>query len=71
MRSFLLLVTLSVFSMACSSDKAEVVDLYDIDTGEEIVVLPSAELKIPKILIFYRSPRLVVKILQILLKSNI
>ena len=48
MRSFLLLVTLSVFSMACSSDKAEVVDLYDIDTGEVIVVLPSAELKIPK-----------------------
>tara|TARA_Y100000022_G_scaffold91841_1_gene79326 strand:- start:973 stop:1140 length:168 start_codon:yes stop_codon:yes gene_type:complete len=34
--------------MACSSDKAEVVDLYDIDMGEEIVVLPSAELKIPK-----------------------
>jgi len=34
--------------VACSSDKAEVVDLYDIDTGEEIVVLPSAELKIPK-----------------------
>ena len=48
MRSFLLLVTLSVFSMACSSDKAEVVDLYDIDTGEEIVVLPSPELKIPE-----------------------
>ena len=48
MRSFLLLVTLSVFSMACSSDNAEVVDLYDIDTGEEIVVLPSPELKIPE-----------------------
>ena len=48
MRSFLLLVTLSILSVACSSDKAEVVDLYDIDTGEEIVVLPSAELKIPK-----------------------
>ena len=48
MRSFLLLVTCAIFSVACSSDKAEVVDLYDIDTGEEIVVLPSAELKIPK-----------------------
>lgn len=48
MRSFLLLFTLSILSVACSSDKAEVVDLYDIDTGEEIVVLPSAELKIPK-----------------------
>ena len=39
MRSFLLLVTLSVFSMACSSDKAEVVDLYDIDTGEELSLI--------------------------------
>ena len=48
MRSFLLLFSLSILSVACSSDKAEVVDLYDIDTGEEIVVLPSAELKIPK-----------------------
>ena len=48
MRSFLLLVTRAIFCVACSSDKAEVVDLYDIDTGEEIVVLPSAELKIPK-----------------------
>ena len=48
MRSFLLLFTLSILSVACSSDKAEVVDLYDIDTGEEIVVLPFAELKIPK-----------------------
>ncbi len=48
MRSFLLLVTCAIFCVACSSDKAEVVDLYDIDTGEEIVVLPSAELKIPK-----------------------
>jgi len=48
MRSFLLLFTLSILSVACSSDRAEVVDLYDIDTGEEIVVLPSAELKIPK-----------------------
>ncbi len=48
MRSFLLLFTLSILSVACSSDKAEVVDLYDIDTGEEIVMLPSAELKIPK-----------------------
>ena len=42
MRSFLLLFTLSILSVACSSDKAEVVDLYDIDMGEEIVVLPSA-----------------------------
>ena len=48
MRSFLLLATCAIFCVACSSDKAEVVDLYDIDTGEEIVVLPSAELKIPK-----------------------
>ena len=48
MRALLLLFTLSILSVACSSDKAEVGDLYDIDTGEEIVVLPSAELKIPK-----------------------
>ena len=48
MRSFLLLVTCAIFCVACSSDKAEVIDLYDIDTGEEIVVLPSPELKIPE-----------------------
>ena len=48
MRSFLLLVTCAIFCVACGSDKAQVVDLYDIDTGEEIVVLPSPELKIPE-----------------------
>ena len=58
MRSFLLLFTLSILSVACSSDKAEVVDLYDIDTGEEIVVLPSAELKIPKNLDVLPEPTL-------------
>ena len=56
MRSFLLLVTLSIFSVACSSYIAEVGDLYDIDTGEEIVVLPSAELKIPKNLDILPAP---------------
>ena len=55
MRSFLLLFTLSILSVACSSDKAEVVDLYDIDKGEEIVVLPSAELKIPKNLEIWKN----------------
>ena len=48
MRSFLLLVTCAIFCVACSSDKAKVVDLYDVDSGEEIVVLPSPELKIPE-----------------------
>jgi hypothetical protein len=37
-----------VFCSGCSSDNDEVVDLYDIDVGEEIVVVPSLELKIPK-----------------------
>jgi hypothetical protein len=36
------------FCSGCSSDNGEVVDLYDIDVGEEIVVVPSNELKIPE-----------------------
>ena len=48
MRSSIFLVSFVVFCSACSSDNDEVVDLYDIDVGEEIVVVPSLELKIPK-----------------------
>tara|TARA_B100001175_G_scaffold166118_1_gene140850 strand:+ start:90 stop:248 length:159 start_codon:yes stop_codon:yes gene_type:complete len=36
------------FCSGCGSDSGEVVDLYDIDVGEEIVVVPSNELKIPE-----------------------
>ena len=36
------------FCLGCSSDNGEVVDLYDIDVGEEIVIVPSSELKIPE-----------------------
>ena len=36
------------FCSGCSSDNGEVVDLYDIDVGEEIVVIPSSGLKIPE-----------------------
>ena len=36
------------FCSGCSSDNGEVVDLYDIDVGEEIVIVPSSELKIPE-----------------------
>lgn len=35
------------FCSGCSSDNGGVVDLYDIDVSEEIVVVPSDELKIP------------------------
>ena len=48
MRSFIFLVMFLFFCSGCSSDNGEVVDLYDIDVGEEIVVVPSSELKIPE-----------------------
>ena len=48
MRSFVFLVMFLFFCSGCSSDNGEVVDLYDIDVGEEIVVVPSSELKIPE-----------------------
>ena len=48
MRSFVFSVMVLFFCSGCSSDNGEVVDLYDIDVGEEIVVVPSSELKIPK-----------------------
>jgi hypothetical protein len=48
MRSSVFLVIFVIFCSGCSSDNDEVVDLYDIDVGEEIVVVPSLELKIPK-----------------------
>ena len=48
MRSSIFLVSFVVFCSGCSLDNDEVVDLYDIDVGEEIVVVPSLELKIPK-----------------------
>ena len=48
MRSSTFLVILLIFCSGCSSDNDEVVDLYDIDVGEQIVVVPSSELKIPQ-----------------------
>ncbi len=48
MRSPIFLVMFLFFCSGCSSDNGEVVDLYDIDVGEEIVVVPSSELKIPE-----------------------
>ena len=41
-------IYLFVFCLGCSSDNSEVVDLYDIDMGEEIVVIPSSGIKIRK-----------------------
>ena len=48
MRSPIFSVMFLFFCSGCSSDNVEVVDLYDIDVGEEIVVVPSGELKIPE-----------------------
>jgi hypothetical protein len=48
MRSPIFSVMFVFFCSGCSSDNGEVVDLYDIDVGEEIVVVPSSELKIPE-----------------------
>ena len=48
MRLFIFSVMFLFFCSGCSSDNGEVVDLYDIDVGEEIVVVPSSELKIPE-----------------------
>ena len=48
MRSPIFSVMFLFFCSGCSSDNGEVVDLYDIDVGEEIIVVPSSELKIPE-----------------------
>ena len=48
MRSPIFSVMFVFFCSGCSSDNGEVVDLYDIDVGEEIVIVPSSELKIPE-----------------------
>jgi len=48
MRPFIFSVMFLFFCSGCSSNNGEVVDLYDIDVGEEIVVVPSSELKIPE-----------------------
>ena len=48
MRSSIFSVMFLFFCSGCSSDNGDVVDLYDIDAGEEIVIVPSSELKIPK-----------------------
>ena len=48
MRSPIFSVMFLFFCSGCSSDNGEVVDLYDIDVGQEIVVVPSSELKIPE-----------------------
>ena len=48
MRSSIFLFILLFFCLGCRSDNSEVVDLYDIDVGEEIVVIPSSGLKIPE-----------------------
>ena len=48
MRLSIFLVVFLICCSGCSSDNGEVVDIYDIDVGEEIVVVPSSELKIPE-----------------------
>ena len=48
MRSPIFSVMFLFFCSGCSSDNGGVVDLYDIDVGEEIVIVPSSELKIPE-----------------------
>ena len=48
MRSPIFSVMFLFFCSGCSSDNGEVVDLYDIDMGKQIVVVPSGELKIPE-----------------------
>ena len=48
MRSSIFLFILLFFCLGCSSDNSEMVDLYDIDVGEEIVVIPSSGIKIPE-----------------------
>ena len=48
MRSSIFSVVFLCFCSGCSSNNGEVVDLYDIDVGEEIVIVPSSELKIPE-----------------------
>ena len=48
MRSYIFLFIFLFFCLGCSSDNSGVVDLYDIDVGEEIVVIPSGGLKIPE-----------------------
>ena len=48
MRSSIFSVVFLFFCSGCSSNNGEVVDLYDIDVGEEIVVIPSSGLKIPE-----------------------
>ena len=48
MRSSIFSVMFLFFCLGCSSDNGKVVDLYDIDVGEEIVVVPYSELKIPE-----------------------
>ena len=48
MRSSIFLIIFLFFCLGCSSDNSGVVDLYDIDVGEEIVVIPSSGLKIPE-----------------------
>ena len=48
MRSSSFLFIFLFFCLGCSSDNSGVVDLYDIDVREEIVVIPSSGLKIPE-----------------------
>ena len=48
MRSSIVLFIFLFFCLGCSSDNSGVVDLYDIDVGEETVVIPSSGLKIPE-----------------------
>ena len=48
MRSYIFIVIILIFCSGCGSDSSEVFDLYDIDEGEEIVIVPSSELKIPE-----------------------
>ena len=48
MRSPIFLFIFLFFCLGCSSDNSDVVDLYDIDVGQDIVVIPSSGIKIPE-----------------------
>ena len=48
MRSSTFLVIFLIFCSGCSSNNGEVVDRYDIDMGQGILVAPAPELKIPR-----------------------
>lgn len=48
MRRSIFLIIFLIFCSGCSSNNGEVVDRYDIDMGQGILVAPAPELKIPR-----------------------